>query len=106
MTQSCLLSVRRGALYFSGVTYERFFAGLANVILLRDGSDLVVLPVRNPSAGGYVIKLRTAVGDRVVQAAEFFRENGVEDEIEMTLPAVWDEDRAALIAHAAFALQR
>jgi hypothetical protein len=102
MSDTCLITVRRGALYFTRDVYERFFNTLDNVILLRDGNDLVVLPVRNPSAGGYVIKLRTAAGDRAVQAADFFRDQGIEDQIEMTLPAIWSNERAALVALSAF----
>lgn len=103
MTDSCLLTIRRGTLYFTRDVYERYFNGLDNVVLLRDGGDLIVLPVRQQSAGGYVIKLRTAAGDRAVQSADFFRDNGVEDDVEMTLPAQWSEDRAALVASHAFA---
>ena len=102
MSNTCVLTIRRGALYFTRDVYERFFIGLDNVIMLRDGGDLIVLPVRHQSAGGYVIKLRTAAGDRTVQAADFFRDQGIEDEVEMTLPAIWSEDRAALIASGAF----
>lgn len=103
MSDICILSIRRGALYFAADVYERYFNGLDNVVLLRDGHDLIVLPVRNPSAGGYVIKLRTAAGDRAVQAADFFRDNGIEDQIELTLPAQWSDDRAALVTPGAFA---
>ena len=102
MSDSCLLTVRRGALYFTREVYERFFNTLENVILLRDGNDLVVLPVRNPFAGGYVIKLRTAAGDRAVQAADFFRDHGIDDQIEMTVPATWNDERAALVAVSVF----
>ncbi|MEQ1715781.1 MAG: hypothetical protein ABL907_07320 [Hyphomicrobium sp.] len=102
MSDTCLVTVRRGALYFTRDVYERFFNTLDNVILLRDGNDLVVLPVRNQSAGGYVIKLRTAAGDRTVQAADFFRDQGIEDQMEMTLPATWSDERAALVAASAF----
>ena len=41
-------------------------------------------------------------GDRTVMAADFFRDNGIEDAVEMTLPATWSEDRAALIVSQAF----
>ena len=105
MTDTCLLTIRRGALYFTRDVYDRFFLGLENVVVLRDGDDLVVLPVRQPAAGGYVIKLRTAAGDRTVHAADFFRDNGLDDSVELILPATWSESRAALVAYAAFALQ-
>ena len=102
MSGTCVVSVRRGALHFTGDVYRRYFDTLDNVVLLRDGDDLIVLPVRNPSAGGYVIKLKNSAGDRAVNAADFFRGNGIDDHIELTLPATWIESRAALVATSAF----
>ncbi len=102
MSKICVVTVRRGALHFTREIYERFFSTLDNVILLRDGSDLMVLPVRHQASGGYVIKLRTRAGDRIVTAADFFRDNGIEDSIEMTLPATWSDERAALVVRNAF----
>lgn len=105
MNEPVFLTIRRGALHFTRETYERFFDTLDNVVLLRDGDDLIVLPVRHRAAGGYVIKVRTGAGDRAVAAADFFRDNGIEDSIEMTLPAVWDDNSAALIAPQTFRCQ-
>jgi len=102
MTDDCILIVRRGALHLTRQVYERFFDKLDNVVLLRDGGDLVILPVRHQAAGGYVIKLRSGAGDRAVVASDFFRDNGVEDEVHLTLSAAWDEARSALIARGAF----
>ena len=102
MTDGCILVVRRGALHLTRQVYERFFDRLDNVVLLRDGSDLVVLPVHHQAAGGYVIKLRSGAGDRAVAAADFFRDNGLEDDVQLTLTAAWDETRAALVAAGAF----
>jgi len=97
-----LVTLRRGALHFTRETYERYFDTLDNVVLLRDGRDLVVLPVRHRASGGYVIKLRTGAGDRTVMAADFFRDNGIEDEVDMTLPAAWSEERAGLLIRSLF----
>lgn len=102
---ACLVTVRRGALYFTRAIYEQFFGALDNVVLLRDGADLIVLPVRHQASGGYVIKMRSAAGDRAVMAADFFRDNGIEDAVEMTLPATWSDERAALVVRHAFDLR-
>jgi len=102
MSDVISVSVRRGALHFSGEIYERYFSGLDNVVLLRDGAHLVILPVRNPGAGGYVIKVRNSRGDRTVSAEDFFRDAGIADSIERTLTARWDERRAALVANTVF----
>lgn len=102
MSQACVVTIRRGAIYFTGAVYERYFDTLDNVILLRDGCDLLVLPVRHQAAGGFIIKLRSKAGDRTIMAAEFFRANGIEDDIEMTIPAMWSEPQAALVASGVF----
>lgn len=97
MTTAPLLTIRRAALHFSADTYERYFEGLGALVVLRDGADLLVLPLRLGAGGGYVIKLRNGAGDRTVDAADFFRENGIDDGVSLTLPAHWNDDRAALI---------
>lgn len=102
MTKIALVTIRRGSLHLTREIYQRFFNSLDNVVLLRDGVDLIVLPVRHQAAGGYVIKVRTGAGDRAVMAADFFRDNGIEDTVEMTLPATWSDERAALIVGQAF----
>lgn len=99
MTDTCVIVVRRGALHFSSQVYERYFHGLDNVVLLRDGTALFVMPVRHAGAGGYVIKLRNGKGDRAIVAADFFRDCGIEDDVELTLPASWSDQHAALIAY-------
>ena len=43
--------------------------------------DLLILPVRHAAAGGYLLKLRNGAGDRVVNAPDFFREHGLDDEV-------------------------
>ncbi|MFD2055016.1 MULTISPECIES: hypothetical protein [Mesorhizobium] len=98
-----LIELRRGGLYLSCEVYERFFAGLETVVLLRRKSDLVVLPVRHPAAGGYLLKRRNGVGDRVVFAPDFFREHGISDDADCKLEADWDAEQVALIASECFA---
>jgi hypothetical protein len=100
------VELRRGSLYLARELYQRHFAGLDGVVLLRRDDDLLVLPVRHSAAGGYLLKIRNSAGDRVVHAADFFRAHGVADADHLTLPAAWEPDRAALVAAGAFALQR
>ncbi len=96
------MAIRRGSLHLGRAAYARHFDGLQAVVLLRDGPDLLVLPVRHAAAGGYVLKLRNSAGDRVVAAADFFRANGIADEEARELSARWDEQHAALRAASAF----
>lgn len=100
------IELRRGSLYLERDLYERHFAGLDAVILLRRDEDLLVLPVRHAAAGGYLLKIRNSAGDRVVHAADFFRAHGVGDAAQLSLPVQWDPSSAALIATRAFCVQR
>lgn len=104
MTAIATVTLRRGALYLSCEIYDRYFAGLEAVILLRRDRDLCILPVRHAAAGGYLLKLRNKLGDRVVHAPDFFREHGVHEDIALQLSAVWSTERGALVATDTFEL--
>jgi len=90
--------VRRGVLHLSRQVYEAFLPGVGAVVLLREGSDLLVLPILQAAAGGYVVKLRNAAGDRAVDAADFLRDQGLEDQVELEAPVAWVAERACLRA--------
>ncbi|AID34935.1 MULTISPECIES: hypothetical protein [Mesorhizobium] len=92
------VQVRRGGLYLSSATCDRYFAGLESVILLRRDDDLVILPVRHAASGGYLLKRRNGAGDRVVFAPDFFREHGIDDETVREFFAHWEPEQAALVA--------
>ena len=96
--------VKGGSLYLGRDVCERYFAGLEAVILLQRDGDLLILPVRNAAAGGYLLKVRNAAGDRVVQAADFFRAQGVADDRELRLEAVWSSDQGGLVAASALVM--
>lgn len=96
------VTIRRGGLYLDRALCERCFAGLETVVLIRRDDDLLVLPVRHAAAGGYLLKRRNGAGDRVVHAPDFFRAQGLADQTELNLDAVWEPDQAALVATRAF----
>jgi hydrogenase maturation protease len=97
-----VVRLHRGGLYLSRQDCARYFGGIDAVILLRRDGDLLVLPVRHAAAGGYLLKVRSGEGDRVVQAPEFFRQNGIADEDDIELVAQWDPDQAGLVAKRVF----
>ena len=105
MTGSARITLKRGGLHLSREVYDRYFPGLEAIILLRREDDLLILPVRHAAAGGYLLKLRNGAGDRVVNAPDFFRAQGIEDSVERELPVVWATESAALIASGVFRLQ-
>jgi hypothetical protein len=83
------VEVRAGRVHIPSEVYERALPGCpALALLVRDGQWLL-LPLLG-GAGGLQIKLRNAQGDRVVEAQEFFRGQGLEDT---------DEPRAFELKH-------
>lgn len=98
------VEVRRGGLYLSSATCDRYFAGLESVILLRRDDDLVILPVRHAASGGYLLKRRNGAGDRVVFAPDFFREHGLDEEWTYEFFAHWETEQAALVAKGMFSV--
>jgi len=46
--------------------------------------------------GGMLIKIRNARGDRVIHAQEFFRDHGLQESIDRTCPAHWNDKMAGL----------
>ena len=96
--------IKGGSLYLTREVYDLYFAGLDGVILLRRDKDILILPVRNAAAGGYLLKLRNSAGDRVVNAADFFRAQAIADEEELVLDAVWSSERGGLVVSNALKL--
>ncbi|MBX3221765.1 MAG: hydrogenase maturation protease [Labilithrix sp.] len=83
--------LRRGALHFQPEQVSRWFGASSGVALLYRESLLFVLPLTEATAGGMLFKLRSPRGDRVVEAQEFFRTNGLDDWGEAACTASWDE---------------
>lgn len=104
MSEPLSVQVKRGSLYLAREVYDRYFPNLDAVILLRQGDDLLILPVRHAASGGYLLKLRNAAGDRVVSAPDFFREHGIEDDRELRLTVTWSPEKAGLCAAGALKL--
>ncbi len=91
------VELKRGSIYVSLQLYDRYFQGLEAVVLLwRDGA-LLIMPVRHLPGGGHLMKIRNSRGDRVVNALDFFLDNGLDPELTREVPAVWDTARAALV---------
>lgn len=74
-----------GYLHMSAAMADRFPAGTA-MVLVRDG-ELWLLPVSHPGAGGLLLKVRNASGDRSLLVHEFLPA----DVLPGPREAVWDE---------------
>ncbi len=96
------LRLHRGGIYLKHADWLRYFAGIEAVVLIRRDDALVMLPVRHAAAGGYLLKIRNGQGDRVVQAPDFFLQNGIPDDDDLTLVATWDSEQAGLVSFGLF----
>lgn len=91
------VDVRAGAVYLSAAVVERYFPGIdAVIVLIREGG-LQVLPVHRMAAGGCLLKVRNAAGDRVATAPDVFHANGLGDWAAEGLGARWSARHGALV---------
>jgi len=97
-----MIKISRGSLYLDAAVYDLYFAGLEAVILLGRGDDLLIMPVRNTASGGYLLKLKNSAGDRIVNAMDFFHEQGIGNQEASSFPVTWNQQAAALIVKNAF----
>lgn len=96
VTEMCL-HVRNGNLYLNASLYEKYFPALHSVMLMKKDHTLFILPVVNPGAGGLLLKIRNAQGDRVIHAQEFCRVHGIDEQFDQILSVSWDEEAASLV---------
>ncbi len=98
---SAQVRLRAGRLYLDAATSLTYLPQREAVTLFRRDDDLFIIPLQS-AAGGYLLKMRTAAGDRVIDAEDFFREHGLDDSRERPLDVVWSAQAAALVASGAF----
>ena len=92
------IGVRNGSVYLDRQTVETYFRNIDAVIVLIRDQQLEILPVRQMAAGGCLLKIRNAVGDRVVNSPDIFAEHGLSMWQDDDLEAVWSATRGALVA--------
>jgi hypothetical protein len=95
---SATLTLREGSVYLPAPVVETYFRGIDAVIVLIRDHRLMILPVHQATAGGCLLKLRNAAGDRVAQARDVFQDRGLLGLTLVDLPAQWVSDESALCA--------
>jgi hydrogenase maturation protease len=90
--------IARGSIYLDRALCAQYLGDAVSVaVLQRDGRSLLV-PLHGSTAGGLLLKVLNARGDRVVHAEEFLRTVGIEaDAPERRVPVRWCPEVAALI---------
>ncbi len=85
-----------GNIYLSAEAYEKYLPGLDSVALLQRDGDIVLLPVHQAGAGGSMIKVRNARGDRVIPAREYLAGCEIPEDVRLSRACRWDSALAAL----------
>lgn len=71
------IRIARGSFYLARELCDAWLPDISAVAtLVRDGR-VYLLPLRGPAAGGLLLKVRNARGDRVVHADEFLHAVGI-----------------------------
>ena len=74
--------LQNGRLHLTSAAYDRYMDSCSIAALLACDDAWLLLPFR-VGAGGSQIKLRNTRGDRVIEAQEFFRAQGLEDSAQL-----------------------
>ncbi|HIA54798.1 MAG TPA: hypothetical protein EYN91_22390 [Candidatus Melainabacteria bacterium] len=90
------ISIKNGNLYIDHELYNKFFSGIETIALLKRDSGFLVMPVFSQASGGRLLKMRNAIGDRVVTATDFLQEFGLDEHDQKNFSATWDSGAAAL----------
>lgn len=92
------VTVARGNIYLSREIHEICLKEANCVALLARDDSLLIVPLMKDSAGGLLLKIRNARGDRVIHAQEFFRAQGLAEDFETrAVRARWSAEAAALV---------
>jgi len=75
-------TIRCGNIYLSRELCGAHLAGAHSIALVAHGEGVVIVPLIQQSAGGVLLKVRNARGDRVLHAQEFLRARGVPEDFE------------------------
>lgn len=97
------MRARRDCLYVDAADFATHMANVSNVALLREGDDLLILPICGAEAGGFLVKQVNARGDRAIHAADFLRLNGIDENRDFPIDATWTEARAGFLVVGFFA---
>ncbi|MEM6785931.1 MAG: hydrogenase maturation protease [Myxococcota bacterium] len=90
------VELHQGSLRIGAEAYRRYFESREAALFMVRDDRLHLIPVA-PMSGGVLLKQRTAAGDRVVDAGEFLRAQGWDDQGAHRCPAAWDSELGALV---------
>jgi hypothetical protein len=92
------LRIARGSFYLNRELCDLYLPRIEAIAPLSRDGRVYLLPLLGTAAGGLLLKLRNARGDRVVHALEFLRSVGVDaDAPERLVVVSWASDLGGLL---------
>jgi hypothetical protein len=92
------IRIASGSLYLSRELCDLYLPDISAIALLNRDGCVYLLPLHGASAGGMLLKIHNAHGDRVAHALEFLRTLGIDaDTPELSYPVCWIPDIAGLL---------
>ena len=92
------VSIREGSIYLPHQLVDTYFRDIDAVIVLIQQGELMVMPVHQATSGGSLLKVKNAVGDRVVQARDVFQDQKMLEFRADNLSVIWSAEKSALCA--------
>lgn len=90
--------IARGSIYLDRELCDLYLPGTESVAAICREGRVYLLPLRGSAAGGSLLKVRNARGDRVVHALEFLRTLGIDAQAPaLSVPVRWESDVAGLL---------
>ena len=91
------IRIAKGSLYLSSELCQLYLPDISAIALLIRDNQVFLLPLHSTTAGGILLKMRNAHGDRVAHALEFLLSIGIDaDSPEQTCTARWITEIAGL----------
>ena len=92
------IRIVNGSLYLSRELCDLYLPDISAIALLNRDGCVFLLPLHGASAGGILLKIRNAHGDRVAHALEFLRTIGIDaDMSELSFQVRWIPDIAGFL---------
>ena len=91
------IRIAKGSLYLSSELCQLYLPDISAIALLIRNNQVFLLPLHSTTAGGILLKMRNAHGDRVAHALEFLLSIGIDaDSPELSYSARWMTEVAGL----------
>ena len=89
------VTLKNGNLYIDSTVYDTYLKSADSVVLINKDAKCYLMPVQQ-MAGGLLMKIMNAKGDRVINAVEFLQSNHIDISSTKIVDVTWDQTYSAL----------